>query len=79
MKEFISKEVEIELRHATACSAEVLMASREIASYGAYIGLDVHKDTIAIAIADPGRDDPWYRGEIANTPKAITKLVERLN
>jgi transposase len=54
--------------------------SREEASiYGAYIGQDVHKDTIAIAIAAPGRGQPQYRGEIANTPKAVAKLVEKLN
>ena len=32
--------------------------------YGGYIGLDVHKNTIAVAIALPGRDQPEYRGEI---------------
>ena len=79
MKEFSSKEVEVELRQATACSAEGLMVSREVSNYGAYIGLDVHKDTIAVAIADVGRDEPRYRGEIANTPKAIAKVVEELN
>lgn len=47
--------------------------------YAAYIGLDVHKDTIAVAIALPGRDAPYYHGEIANRPKAIEKLVYRLS
>ena len=27
----------------------------------AYVGLDVHKDTIAVAVALPGRDEPVYR------------------
>ena len=28
----------------------------------AYVGLDVHKDTIAVAVALPGREEPVYRG-----------------
>ena len=32
----------------------------------AYIGLDVHKDTIAVAVAMPGRYEPVYRGELAH-------------
>ena len=27
----------------------------------AYVGLDVHKDTIAVAVALPGREEPVYR------------------
>jgi len=46
--------------------------------YPAYIGLDVHKNTIAWAIAKDGRQEPEYRGEIANRARAIAKLVERL-
>ncbi len=65
-KEFKSKEFNVEAQ--TACSADVMMASRELESYGAYIGLDVHKDTIAIAITEPGRSEPRYQGEVANTP-----------
>ena len=47
-------------------------------SYGAYIGLDVHKETIAVAVALPGRAEPGYRGEIANEPKAVKKWLTRL-
>ena len=43
--------------------------------YAAYIGLDVHKDTITYAVALPGRAGAGYRGEIAHTPKAVNKLV----
>jgi transposase len=47
--------------------------------YGAFIGLDVHKETIAVAVARPGRDEPVYRGEIANEPKAVRKWLARLS
>ena len=33
-----------------------------MAEYRGYVGLDVHKDTIAAAVAWPGRADPEYRG-----------------
>lgn len=46
--------------------------------YAGFFGLDVHKETIAVAVAYPGRAAPEYRGEITNTPKAIAKLVHRL-
>lgn len=46
--------------------------------YGAYIGMDVHKETIAVALALPGRESAVYRGEIPNTPESIRKLVEQL-
>nr|VFK36975.1 MAG: Transposase [Candidatus Kentron sp. SD]VFK42025.1 MAG: Transposase [Candidatus Kentron sp. SD]VFK78104.1 MAG: Transposase [Candidatus Kentron sp. SD] len=45
---------------------------------GAYIGLDVHKDTIAVAVAESGRGEPLYEGEIANEPRKVFKLIERL-
>ncbi|MBK5929587.1 IS110 family transposase [Halochromatium salexigens] len=47
--------------------------------YAAYIGLDVHKETIAVAVAEPGRDEPLYRGEIANTPKKVERLIAQLS
>ncbi|MCB1829479.1 MAG: IS110 family transposase [Gammaproteobacteria bacterium] len=47
--------------------------------YAAYIGLDVHKETIAVALAKAGRDAPESAREIANRPKTVAKLVERLN
>jgi transposase len=47
--------------------------------YGAFVGLDVHKDTIAVAIALPGRDEPAYRGEIKHEPKALKRWLQRLS
>lgn len=44
----------------------------------AYVGLDVHKETIAVAVAHAGRTDPEWRGEIRNEPKALRRLVQRL-
>jgi hypothetical protein len=42
----------------------------------AHLGLDVHKDTIAVAILRPG-DLSLDQRVIANTPEAVRKLVAR--
>ena len=47
--------------------------------YAAYIGMDVHKDTITYAVALPGRASGVYRGETAHTRKAVNKLMVRLS
>jgi transposase len=41
--------------------------------YNAYVGLDVHKDTIAVAVAYPGRERAEARGFIPNTKRALMK------
>ena len=46
---------------------------------GAYIGLDVHKDTIALADALPGRTPARFRCEIGNKPENVVKLIDQLN
>lgn len=44
-----------------------------------YIGLDVHKDTIVVALAEPGiRGEVREYGKIANTPTALRTLVAKL-
>ncbi len=62
----------------TAAAWETVDSSVLANEYAAYIGLDVHQETIAVAVAVAGRDQPEYRGEIANTPKALRKLLQRL-
>jgi transposase len=43
------------------------------------VGLDAHKATIAVAVAEPGRSgEVRFRGEIANRPEAVRRLIERL-
>ena len=41
-----------------------------------YVGLDVHKDTIAVALAETGkRGEVREHGKIANTPAALTNRL----
>ena len=55
--------------------AEQTKAARVVVShadrYAAYVGLDVHKDTIAVAVALPGRDEPLYRNVINLRPNSL--------
>jgi transposase len=44
-----------------------------------YVGLDVHKATIAAAVARGIQGEVTYHGEIENTPAAVRKLVKRLS
>jgi transposase len=43
-----------------------------------YVGLDVSKEKIAVAIADEGREAPRYWGMIRNTPEDVKKLMKQL-
>jgi len=48
--------------------------------FSAYLGFDVHKDTIAIAVADVGRSgDVRFYGEIGSSPEAVATLLKKFN
>ena len=47
--------------------------------YRAYVGLDVHKETIATAVAWPGREEPEYRGILPNHRNSSTTFRGRSN
>jgi transposase len=63
----------------TASALERIVNAGQQERHAAYVGLDVHKETIAVAVAEPGRAEPVYRGEIANKPKQVEKLVAKLS
>jgi transposase len=46
--------------------------------FSKYVGLDVHKATVAVAVAEAHGGEVRYFGEISNTPEAIQKLVKLL-
>ena len=72
MKEDIAKAID---RQTSAALNAAAGSSR----YAGCIGLDVHKESIAVAVALPGRDEPQYRGEIKHEPKALQRWLGRLN
>jgi Transposase and inactivated derivatives len=43
-----------------------------------YIGLDVSKESIAVAIADAGREEPRFYGMITNSEKTLLSCLSRL-
>jgi hypothetical protein len=58
--------------------ASLMQRRRVLKQLITYIGLDVHKDTIAVALAEAGlRGEVREYGKIANTPIAV-KLAQDL-
>jgi transposase len=43
-----------------------------------YVGLDVSKEKVAVAIAEEGRDQPRYLGMIDHNTESIRKLIKKL-
>ncbi len=51
----------------------------EMESINAFVGLDVHKETIAVAVADAGREgEVRFWGTIPNTAHHVEKLAAKL-
>ncbi len=46
--------------------------------FSKYLGLDVHNETIAVAVAEGDGGEVRFFGKIVNTPEAIQKLVNQL-
>ena len=46
--------------------------------YSKFIGMDVHKDSISVAIAQEGHGELRYYGRIPNSPQAIGKLIKKV-
>lgn len=44
-----------------------------------FVGLDVHKATIAVALVRGVRGQAQYLGEIENTPEAVRKLLKKIS
>jgi transposase len=79
MKEFNPEPHRIETASALELVDEAVRQAGAVERHAAYVGLDVHKETIAVAVAEPGRAEPIYRGEIANRPKSVAKLLVKLS
>ncbi|MDE0240400.1 MAG: hypothetical protein OXQ84_09415 [bacterium] len=47
-------------------------------TYACHVGLDVHKESIVVAVAEAGRGPVAYWSEIANRPAAIARLARQL-
>lgn len=45
-----------------------------------FVGMDVHKETISISVAEDGRSGPVrFIGVIPNTPEAVHKIAKQLS
>lgn len=65
MKKFNAKELKIEATSAFSTVRKSLSDN----IYPAYIGLDVHKERIAIAVAYAGRNAPNQEVKLRTNPK----------
>jgi transposase len=79
MKKCIAKGAGRAVETSTAIGKVRGVLERAGSLYAAYVGLDVHKETIAVAVAESGRGAAEFVGEIANQPRKVAKLIERLS
>ena len=42
------------------------------------VALDIHRDSITVAVADPDRQEPRLYGTIASTDEAVAHLADQL-
>ena len=49
-----------------------------MAVYSKFVGMDVHKETIAVSVAEAFGGEVRYVGEFRNNPEAVTKLIRQL-
>ena len=47
--------------------------------FSRHVGLDVHKDSISVAVAEGTGGGAIPYGEISNTPRAVLKLVKKVS
>jgi transposase len=47
--------------------------------YARFVGIDQHKDTLVIAVAEGGRESARLLGRIANGPEDVARLLRRLH
>lgn len=77
MRKSIVKSLQVELSGTEAVYKSECESGLE--SYPAYIGLDVHKDSISIGVCEKGTGAVMYEGQIAHTRSAVNKLIKRLS
>jgi transposase len=46
--------------------------------FNTYVGMDVHMESVTVAIAHKGRSDPMLWGEVVNRPLDIRRMAKRL-
>ena len=71
-------EISMEAKETRIAQAVLEQRASTVGEYGVYVGLDVHKDTIAVAVAPAGRSAPVNWGGGANKPRTVAKLVDRV-
>ena len=76
MKEFNPEQHRIE----TASALTRVRNAGVVERYAAYVGLDVHKETIAVAVAEPGRElNRYIAARLPISPSTVEKLVAKLS